>query len=251
MGSISDDKVLTARISDAPALCQKNGYPHFIGFLDERERALAAAQLRRVPAVTACFWGGFADAERTLLGVFPDYFEPDTALFPLTGITFRYREEAALSHRDFLGTMLGKGVRRENVGDIISRPGRTVAFVSEDVAPFLLQEIDKVGGEGVRVTVGFDGELLPQRQYRDMHMTVASPRLDNVVKALTGLSREKAADTVETGLVSLNHLSCQTVSKTVFEGDVLSIRGFGRFKICSLSTRTKKERFLLFAQKYL
>lgn len=251
MASISDDKVLTARIADAAALCQKNGYPHFIGFLDERERALAEGQLRRIPAVTSIFWGGFAEAERTLLGVFPDYFEPDTVLFPLVGLTFRYREEAALSHRDFLGTMLGKGVRREKIGDILCMSGRTVAFVGEDVASFLSQQVEKVGGEGVTVTLGFDGDLLPKRQYRDIHMTVASPRLDNVVKALTGLSREKAAETVETGLVSLNHLLCQAVSKTVCEGDSLSIRGFGRFRVISLSTRTKKERFMLFAQKYL
>lgn len=251
MDSTSEDRLLFARAEDAVTLCEKHSYPHFIGFLDERQQAVLAPHLKRFAGVMLCFWGGHEQAERTLLGVFPDFLEPDMTLFPLTALTFRYREAAALSHRDFLGTLLSLGIRREKVGDILCFSGKTVAFVSEDVAAFLCEQITKVGGEGVTVTVGLDEALHFSKAYKELQMTVASPRLDNAVKAVTGLSREKAAAAITGGLVSCNHQPCENVSKAVCEGDILSIRGYGRFRVVSLSARTKKDRIVFVAHKYL
>lgn len=250
MDSTSEDRLLIARAEDAVMLCQKHSYPHFIGFLDERQRALLTSQFKHFADVQLLFWGGHEQAERTLLGAFPDFMQPDVSLFPMAPLTFRYRTSTALSHRDFLGTLLGHGIRREKVGDILCFPGKTVAFVSEDVAGFLSDQITKVGGEGVTLIQGLDEPLHFSRTYKELQMTVASPRLDNVVKALIGCSREKAATAIVSGLVSCNHQSCENVSKTVCEGDILSIRGYGRFRVVALSERTKKDRLVLIAHKY-
>lgn len=251
MDSTSDARLLLARTEDAVALCEKHWYPHFVGFLDERQKVVTERFLKRASGVTAVFFGGYPLAERTFLGVFPDFMEPEETLFPLVPLTFSYREIATLSHRDFLGTLLAAGVRREKIGDIVCGAGRTVVFVSEDVAPFLQEQIVKVGGEGVTVSQGIGMELPTEKPYREISATIASPRLDNVVKALTGLSREKAAALIDAGLVSLHHLPCEAVTKTVGEQDVLSIRGYGRFLVVSLSGRTKKDRWILVAHKYL
>lgn len=113
------------------------------------------------------------------------------------------------------------------------------------------QQIEKVGGEGVTVTTA-DGETLTvERRFQPISATVASPRLDNVVKALMGCSREKAAAAIVGGLVSVNHVPYDAVAKTVVEGDILSLRGVGRFRIEALSAHTKKGRLFLSAQKYL
>lgn len=251
MDSTSDARLLLARTEDAVTLCEKYSYPHFVGFLDERQRVEAERFLKRFTGVTPLFFGGYPLAERTFLGVFPEYMEPDTALFPLTPLTFSYREVAALTHRDFLGTLLAAGVRRDKIGDIVCGVGKTVAFVSEDVAPFLQEQIVKVGGEGVTVSQEIGMDLPTEKPYREISAIVASPRLDNVVKALTGLSREKAAALIVAGMVSVNHIPCETVTKAVGEGDILSIRGHGRFLMVSLSGRTKKDRWILVAHKYL
>ena len=251
MASTSEDKLLLARVEDAILLCQKHSYPHFIGFLDERQRALLSARFKYLAETTLSFWGGHEEAERTLLGAFPDFMEPDNAIFPLSALTFRYRESAALSHRDFLGTLLSNGLRREKIGDILCFPGKTIVFVCEEVASFVCEQITKVGGEGVTCTNGLDEPLHFARAYKDLQASIASPRLDNAVKALVGLSREKAAALILGGFVSCNHQLCENVSKVVCEGDVLSIRGYGRFRITSLSEKTRKERFILLAQKYL
>lgn len=251
MDSTSEDRLLLARIEDAVRLCEKYSYPHFIGFLDERRQALAVPFCKRFDDVTPYVFGGYADAERVLLGVFPHFMQPDETLFPLTPLTFRFRQNATLSHRDFLGCMLHLGIRRDKIGDILCFPEKAVAFVDEDIAAFVQEQVTKVGGEGVTVTKGLDEPLAFSRQFQDIHMTVASARLDNVVKAITGLSREKAAACITGGLVSCNHQVQEQISKPVCEGDIISIRGYGRFRVRALSERTKKDRLILWAQKYL
>lgn len=251
MGSISEDKWLLARIADAVALCDRQSSPHFVGFLDEGQKAQITPFLQREKAVSFRFFGGFDGAERTVLGVFPPFIEPEDALFPLCVLRFSYRAQAELSHRDFLGTMLSCGIKRETIGDIVCGTGETIAVVSEEVAPFLQQQIEKVGGEGVTITTANGETLTVEKKFQPISATVASPRLDNVVKALIGSSREKAAAAIVGGLVSVNHVPCDAVAKTVSEGDILSLRGVGRFRIDALSTHTKKGRLFLSAQKYL
>lgn len=251
MGSISEDKWLSARIADAVALCDRQSCPHFVGFLDEGQKAQITPFLQREKAVSFRFFGGFDGAERTVLGVFPPFIEPEDALFPLCVLRFSYRAQAELSHRDFLGTMLSCGIKRETIGDIVCGTGETIAVVSEEVAPFLQQQIEKVGGEGVTITTANGETLTVEKKFQPISATVASPRLDNVVKALIGSSREKAAAVIVGGLVSVNHVPCDAVAKTVSEGDILSLRGVGRFRIDALSAHTKKGRLFLSAQKYL
>ncbi len=251
MASTSEDSLLLARVEDAVRLCEKHSYPHFVGFVDERQRALITAAFRHIPDMISLFWGGYEQAERTVFGVFPSFMEADTALFPLVALECTYRETASLSHRDFLGTVLANGIKREKIGDIICQTGKSVLFVDEDIAPFLCEQITKVGGEGVTLAEGLSTPLDFTRTYKEIRMTVASPRLDNVVKALTGLAREKAATLITSGLVALCHRPCESISKTVTEGDIVSVRGYGRFRITSLSTLTKKERIVMVAHKYL
>lgn len=248
-GARDGDAWLRARLEDAVQLSEARSCPRFVGFLDERQRAAAQVQLQSAHGVNVAFYGGHDAAERTLCGVFPDFMEPDPALFPLTALAFRFRAEAELSHRDFLGSLLSCGVKRETIGDILCGDGLAVSFVGEDVAPFLCGQLTKVGGEGVAVTAGYTGALPAGRTYVSLRDTVASPRLDAVVKALVGVSREEAARLIAAGLVSLNHLPNLSVSAAVREGDCLSVRGKGRYLVDALGPPTRKGRLVLSARK--
>lgn len=147
----SEDALLRARVEDAVRLCEIRSCPRFVGFLDERQQTVARAVLHHCGGVSFLFWGGYEDAERTLLGVFPAYQEPEPACFPLLPLGFSYRRDAGLSHRDFLGTLLSLGVKRETVGDIVCGQGLTVAYVQADLASHFAASVEKVGGEGVKV----------------------------------------------------------------------------------------------------
>lgn len=253
-----EDEYLLAAAQDAVRLCERRDAPRFLGFLDGRQRAAVLKLMESLHVKNAAFWGGYPDAERVYFGVFPDYMawegDPEGIpypAFPLTALGFRYRKEAKLTHRDFLGTLLSCGVKRETVGDILCGEGLAVAFVDAGVADFLTGQIEKVGGEGVVLLPDYKGELPGFGGFREIRDTVASPRLDAVVKVAAGLSREEAARRIEAGLVSVNHLPCLSVSAAVKEGDTLSLRGIGRFAVESIGPVSRKGRLFITVRKYL
>ena len=258
MASISDgrngdgqDALLAARLRDAADLCERRSCPRFVGFLDERQQAFARAVLGGDFVSGVLFHGGYEEAERRMAGLFPSFMDPDPAVFPIVPLGFHYRTGAGLTHRDFLGTLLSCGVRRERGGDSLCGDGVSVAFVGEEIAGFLQGQVERVRGEGVRAVLPYTGELPLARNTREIRDTVASPRLDAVVKAMAGVSREEASRRIAAGFVSLNHRPCVSSSAPVREGDVLSIRGEGRFVIDQLGPPTRKGRIFLTGRKYI
>ena len=255
MGSTSntptEDGILRARAEDAVRLSVFGGAPYFLPFCDERQQALVNGWLHHLKAEHTLVFGGYEGAERAMIGCFPPEYPPDTSWFPITALSFHFRPQARISHRDLLGTLMAQGVRRDTVGDILCGDGLAVVFVTDEVAPYLMTEIDRVADEGVRVTRGFEGELPIRREYCPIRTTVASPRLDCAIKALLNLSREASAALIKAGRVSVNHLPCEEVSRPVTSGDCLSIAGHGRFWIDAVDQPTKKGRLVFCARKCL
>lgn len=250
--SDSTDAILRSRIEDTVRLCDKRGVPCFLGFLDLREQAIARQLLHSVSSDTVVsFYGGYYDAERTILAISPSYLPAEDSDYPVCAIAFRYRTQKQLTHRDVLGTLMSVGIRRDSVGDILCGDGLSVAFVRDEVAAYICEQIDRIGGEGVTVVPHYDGELPINAEYESIRDTIASPRLDSVVKALARCSREQAADKIRLGAVSVNHLPTESVTKTVVDGDIVSIRGCGRFYIDQIGPETKKGRLALQARRRL
>ena len=250
MACISDeDKRLFSRLEDLLYLSEKRCSPCFLGFLDLREQALLRQKLRSVNQQQWHFFGGYEDAERAFLAVYPDYYDSSGMEYPFTAVAFRYRRSQSLTHRDFLGTLLAAGVKRDTIGDILCGDGLSVAFISTEITPFVCDQIQRVGGEGVTLTPDYTGDLPISRSYQDIHDTVASARLDAVVKALIHTSREDAAQMIRTGLVSVDHLPTDSVAHFLSAPCTISIRGYGRYLIDQLGPETKKGRLQLFARK--
>lgn len=252
MACISDgsDQLLYSRIEDTVHLCDKRGVPCFLGFLDLREQAVASACLPHLTQHWA-FFGGYDDAERCLLAVYPDYYQPIAADYPLCAVGFRYRAVREITHRDVLGTLMASGIRRDKIGDILCTEGLSVVFIRKEIAPFVMEQIDRIGGEGVTVMPDYTGPLPVAHTYQDLMDTIASPRLDAVVKSLVRQSREKAAEMIRLGLVSVNHQPTLSVSLTLTAPCTVSVRGYGRFLIDAIGPETKKGRLLLSARKCL
>lgn len=249
--SSAEDALLKARLLDAADLCDRQSCPRFVGFLDERQRTVAQPILRQIPEMNVRFYGGHPEAERTIAGIFPPFLEPEDAAFPIRAIGFTYRKEAALTHRDILGALLSCGVKRSKIGDILCGDGLAVVLADEEIAPFLAEQLNKVGREGVRGVCPYTGGWPAAHTFKEIRDTVASPRLDAVVKLAAGVSREEAARRIGAGLVSLNHVPSQSVSALVREGDILSVRGVGRFRIETIGPVTRKGRLYLTIQKYV
>lgn len=244
---IKEDKLLLARVEDALKLCHLKNIPKFVGFLDERQSALVKNHL--ASEFSVMFFGGYPSAQRLFLGCFPQ--QPSDESFPIVSIHFQYREQAALTHRDFLGALISSGIRRESIGDILCQSGNTVVFVDRSVASFIIDSVDRVGGEGVRISSPYTGnwDFSPKEEmYND---TVASLRLDAVLRVMLRHSRTKAVSYIQAGLVNVNHQLCTCASQALKQGDVVSVKGSGRYLLKQVGAVTKKGRLFITVSKFI
>ncbi|MEE1238907.1 MAG: YlmH/Sll1252 family protein [Acutalibacteraceae bacterium] len=237
-----------ARIKDTADICHKTSRPKYLGFLSAEEAVLAGQLLKNATCRTS-FYGGYQGAERQMLGCFPDWMEED--FFPINALTFKYRESDTLSHRDFLGSLMALGIKRETVGDILTEQGRAVVFVTDEIYEYIKNQVTKIGRTGVTVIEGYIAPLPKGDKLAEFTDTAASDRIDCIISALCGFSRAAALEALSQGLVTVNSVSVSKATKSVCEGDIVSVRGKGRFLIGSLENRTKKNRIIVNYKKYI
>ncbi len=243
-----EERLFYARIDDTVQISERTNKCKYMGFLSPEQSAAAKAYLDK-RNVRYGFFGGYDDAQRVMLGCFPEWASGDD--YPITAVTLSYRKTDKLSHRDFLGSLMGLGLTRESVGDILSEEGRAVVFLSEDIAEYVISQLSKIGRTGVRALKGYKGELPESSKLAEFSSTVASLRLDCVVSALAGLSRNDANEKIGQGTVSVNSFITEKNTLTVNKGDVIAVRGKGKFIIGSLDGRTRKDRVVLNYKKYV
>lgn len=257
----NERETIVARLEDL-LLRAERGEPAVSPFLSPKELYDAESYLKRKGIEYQAF-GGYADAERKRIYLFPDYmsgkedwqselsafgYSTETELLRIRGSGFR-----TLTHRDFLGSLLALGLERDVLGDLAVEENGTEAFLFCDarIASFLLSEPFRVANDKVTVTrAESDAFHFAGRQYETIRDTVASARLDCVLAAVCHLSREKAQQMVKNGLVEINFETEERPNRIVAESSLLSVRGFGRYRIGALNEQTRKGRIRLEAQKY-
>lgn len=246
----TEDQVLVSKVAEWTELSTQKYINKFTMFLNEHQRALCEKVFSALCFEIFRFFGGYEGASRTLCGIFAPYEEPSDDAFPIQAVSFSYRSSDRLTHRDFLGCIMSLGISRETVGDIIVGDGFAVVFVT-GVAAELVLSLEKVGRTGVKASLGFDKALLPQQEYSSIEAYVSSLRFDCVVSAAVKLSREKAALLIRRGLCELNYMSSVSPDKKLEEGDVFSVRGYGKFFLSSIGEPTRKDRLRIVIMKYL
>ncbi|MBP0989623.1 MAG: hypothetical protein J5874_00375 [Oscillospiraceae bacterium] len=246
-----DEKYFVAMVNDRLRDAEEGKGTRFAGFLDGRRREIAKTVIDRKGYGRYMFYGGYDGAEREYLGIFPEYTEPDKDEFPISAVTCSYRKADMLSHRDFLGALTGLGIKRESIGDILVGEEKCVIFLSDLAAKVVENELRKVGRAGVRTESGITSELPEGEKFGEISGTVASLRIDCIVSMLIGASREKASEKIRSGCVFRNYEEVLKVSDEVSVGDVISIRGNGKYVLSESCGETKKGRIKIKVKKYL
>ena len=236
---ISDnDKLFYSKLDDAIYLCNVRQKPYFMSFMSERRQAVASEYLKTVCFDNYLFFGGYENSERKILGLFFD----EVTEFPISAIEFNFRSCDKLSHRDFLGALMSLGIERETVGDILVEDGRCIVFVKSELKDYIVSQLFKIGNVGVRIIEANLNHLPEGRGYDEAFYTVSSLRLDNIISAVTGLSREKTKILILSGNVSYNFIPNQNVSLILKEKDSFVIRGKGKYIINGILGETRKGR---------
>lgn len=241
-----DEQIFQRRIADLALLCETHHKPKFSAFLNEREQIIAEQAATKIN-LNWRFFGGEGNLEptRKMLGFCEEYDD-----FPISVLSFSYRKQDLLSHRDFLGSLMSLGIKRETIGDIYTGEGYGIVYCANAVAATILDGVSKIGRVGVS---GKSGLLypIPQGRFEEVSGVVSSLRLDSVVSVATGLSREKAQSLIKSGAVMHNYFDTDNVSCDVEFGDKITIRGFGKFFVKDIGELTKKNRIHINLNKYI
>jgi len=247
-----DDKLLFSKFIDQAYLCVKTGRNTFGGFTDPAKSAkMVEAFGKNAPELYVGKFGGYDGAERLMLG-----FSVDGVIanidFPLKALKIAFDKKfKALEHRDILGSVLGLGIDRALVGDVLLKDGYAVVFAKQDMAEFIAANLLRVGRTGVEVSfIDETDELFNVEPVEERRITMSSLRVDAVAAVAFNLSRSDAADLVRKERVFVNWSPVASASKSIGEGDMLTVRGAGRVKVLELEGTTKKERFVVRLLKY-
>ena len=241
-----EDKILLARVLDKMLECERKNIQTNTLFLNERERALAEKIIAAAGGARFFVSGGFPGAERNVLIFLPDYLDEESADSPFSFVRAEFAKENELSHRDFLGALMGGGIKRETVGDILVGSGSCDIVLLNEILQYTLQNLESAGRAKLSLSVIGAEELnVPQKKTQEIKDTVASMRLDSVVSSGFAMARGKAAELIKAGRVSLNHIECCKPDREVAEGDVISARGFGRVEVKEVGGQSKKGRTII------
>ena len=197
------------------------------------------------------FFGGYDGAERQRLFFLPDWAEePDADAVAAVAATWYGGEH--LTHRDFLGSLMGLGLTRGTIGDILVTEDRCQVLTLPKTAEFLLSAWESAGRVRLKAAPLPPEELeIPAQACREIRDTVSSLRLDNVLAAGFSLSRGRAAEAVEKGAVQVNWAVCQKPDKPVAAGDTITCRGLGKCVLDSVGSPTKKGRLPVVIRRFV
>ena len=239
------EEELLKRAEDLARRCEKTASVTHTGFLTPAESFVLERWAPHGTDCTVLLRGGAEENERKCAFFLPDWmeadsFDPSEYLCALE-ITARFGEPG---HRDYMGAVLGLGIQREWIGDILVDGSTAYLFCLPSVKEHLLLSLDKVGRYGVKTReIPLSAVPARSRELKELSFTVKSLRLDAVCAGMFSLSRTGAAEAIAQGLVSLNYSECLKPDAPVKEGDVISLRGRGKGFVLEAGEReTRKGR---------
>lgn len=247
-----EDRVMVSRLMDKVEQCRYSSFV-YSDFLSPYEAAIAKKVLDRINEIFYTFLGGFDSAERVLAVISSEFIDEEEALnnAPLSFLRITPTSEKSLSHRDYLGSILGLGIKREKIGDILVSEAYADVFLIDKIAEYISYNLDKIGNARVEC------ELLqvyqytaPVRKEKLISTTVASLRADSIAASGFSVSRTKIMDYFKAQRVNVNWEPVQNPAKQLSEGDVISIRGKGRIVLDKVGGTTKKDRINILIKRY-
>ncbi len=223
----------------------KRGYTVFSDFLGLSE--ISELSCMRF-SVSATLWGGYENAERCVAcfgdrEYFTDYTDYPIKCILIKPVNQKFAD--TLSHRDFLGSLMGLGIRREVLGDIIINENCGYLFCLDNIADYIIENLTQVRHTTVKceITEKIPADVLPQPEKREI--IVSSERLDVIVSAIYKMSRSQVLPIFHTEKVFVNGAIKTSPSATVNVNDKISVRGYGRFVYKGVLRTTKKDRLVI------
>lgn len=195
--------------------------------------------------------GGYQGAERQRALIAHDDFRGRSD-FEIAVVKVEWRDAFfRVYHRDLLGSLMGLGIKRSLIGDLLVSTGTAKILADKKIVDFLIENLQWVGNAKVSCVIDELDDIAPREERcKEISATVASLRIDSIVAAGFGISRSRASADFDADKLKLNWQSVKSASQTVKEGDIISLRGRGRLEVSEVRGQTKKGRIGLSLKRY-
>ena len=236
------------RLDDLSSRCERSGCITCSSFLTPLE---VYENERFYPS--AFFTGGYEDAERKAAIFIPEWMEKEDIDISEYIYCLKLQSFFGIpSHRDYMGAILGLGISRDRIGDIVTDGDTAYVFCLGGVEKTIETELKRAGRISVKASkIQLFEFTAPQKKIKKVSFTVKSLRLDAVTGDMFSLSRSNASDAIKEGLVTLNYSICEKCDAQVKEGDIISLKGKGKGKISEAGGRSRRDRIFVTADIYI
>lgn len=259
---MKQENMLLGMLNDKIIQCDHQNTMISTVFFDTSQRAETIAFCKNQRVSNYEFYGGYEEADRAVAVFLPDYIDTAGNICAY----FAAQEEDSpvvlveasapkgsrdLTHRDYLGSLLALGIKREVIGDILVFENGARIFVLREMADFLLTNYNKAGRTNLKLErIALKDFRFSEAKTEAVSSTVASLRLDSIVAAAFSMSRTKAVEYIKGGTVFINHAAVTKPDRQLQEKDQVVLRGRGKIAIDEIGNRTRKDRIHVIFRKY-
>lgn len=254
-----DERILVAKILDKVDFTKSKNKLQYTDFFNLYEQEIAMKVLKKIDYNNYYFFGGKDNSERKILITYPEKITEEMArknhnkILSIVRVDLPQDLENEYDHRIYLGAVIKLGLEREKIGDILVESLGADIVVKNEVVEFLNTNLNSL--------TRFQSSIISTKEISDLKdvpivkqeisSVIISLRLDNIVSVLAKTSRSKAIDILKQERVFLNHQIETKPAKSVKEGDIITIRGKGRFEFREIAGNTKKGRYIVKIDKYV
>lgn len=238
------DEFFLKRIRELANLSYQRDTVTFSDFLNLNEQNMVSSLKRQFPQIVMETFGGYENAERQMVAFHPDALA-FTWEYPIDCLKIEPKAikfSESLTHRDYLGALLNLGIERSMIGDIVVQEKAAWFFCQNKMTDFFLDNLCRVRHTNILITKVDDPDELPRPKLEAINGTCASVRLDSLISLAFKASRSIMVSYIEGGQVFVNGKLITSNGYEPKEGDIISVRGKGRFIFDGMSHQTKKGR---------
>lgn len=254
-----EDKLLLSKVLDKLEFCRTRNKIESTDFLNLYEQDLVDKFLKKIKFKNYYFFGGAPEAERKILIIYPEKLTQEMCrknhfkILSVIKVELPTEKTGEYDHRIYLGGIVKLGIEREKIGDISVKLKSADIIIKNEVKEFLMQNLSSLTRFNSCEIKCESIENLENIEIQKIEITeiIASLRLDNIVAALARTSRNKAVEILDQERVFLNFKNETKSSKQVSVGDIITIRGKGRFEFKEISGNTKKGRYVIKVDKFI
>lgn len=243
---MNENELTKKRLTELSHRAFERGYTTFSDFLNLEEISL----LKSLHTESEYnLYGGYDNADRCVAS----FGECEEYQYPISCIKIepanqKFADE--LSHRDFLGALMNLGINRSTLGDIIVTNNTGYLFCLNSIKEYILQNLDRIKHTTVRCTESVLPAEIAEKKPEPIELTVSSQRVDIIVAAVFKLSRNTVTQLVNQEKVFINSKIAYKESLTLKSGDIVSVRGKGKFIFDGEIRQTKKNKSVIGIRLY-